>query len=316
MIIPTNIDFIEYLDFIGKQESQSIEWASHWADELADHLANPKENEGSLLPWTKTHNDIRFRMGELSIHAGMNGHMKSLILGQMMVWLSVSEKVCIASLEMKPIETLGRMARQVAGCRDVNPDYARKFLTWADQRICIYDELDKVESDRILGMTYYAARELGCNHIVIDSLTKCGLAAEDYDAEKQFIDRLQWAAKTLNIHVHLVAHVRKPQSGGEEWIPTKFDVKGTGSLTDMCDNVFIHWKNKAKAQAVEAQERGETLTDKEHAQLERPDQLLIVAKQRHGSWEGKKGLWFDRDSLQFTGDDSGRVMPFSLETSF
>ena len=316
MIIPNDIDFAEYIQFLGGQESQSIEWVSHWGDELEEHLVNPKSVEGTLLPWSKVADNVRLRSGEISIWAGMNGHRKSMLTSMVALWASAGERVCIASLEMKPVETLARMVRQVAGCKDVNPAYARKFVQWADERICIYDQLDSVESERILGMIYYCARELKCRHIFIDSLTKCGLASGDAEAEKKFIDRLQWASKTLGCHIHLICHVRKPQSQGEEHRPTKFDIRGAGELTDLVDNVFIVWRNKAKEKSLETKTKGFSLSERDLNNLEQPDQFLTVCKQRHGAWEGEIALWFDNDSLQFTGDGSGRTLPFELDVIF
>lgn len=96
----------------------------------------------------------------------------------------------------------------------------------------------------------------------------------------------------MDIHVHLVHHVRKGTS--EYDLPNKFGVKGSGSITDQVDNVFMVWKNKKKIDAVQM---GETVDDGKE-----PDAMLICEKQRNGEWEGKVGLWFDRNSWQFCSD--------------
>ena len=232
------------------------------------------------------------------------------------LWVSVSERVCIASLEMKPVETLARMVRQASGTKEVSPIYARKFMQFLEDRVAIYDQLDSVETERILGMIYYCAKELKCRHIVLDSLTKCGLKSGDAEAEKAFVDRLQWLAKSTGCHIHLICHVRKPQSAGEEHRPTKFDVRGAGELTDLVDNVVLVWRNKAKERSQDIKAKGFTLSERDLTNLEMPDQMMTVAKQRHGQWEGEVGLWFDQSSLQFTGDSSGRTIPFELDTIF
>lgn len=164
----------------------------------------------------------------------------------------------------------------------------------------------EVRGEKILGFIHYCAKELGCRHIVIDSLTKCGINSDDRNAEKDFIDRLQWAAKTLKCHIHLVCHVRKPNAHGEEYVPNKFDVRGAGELTDLVDNVFIVWKDKRKEAAEEAQRNGFPLEPKEQKALENCDQMLIIAKQRHGAWEGSFKLWF-HESMQFTSDENRPV---------
>lgn len=311
MIIPTNVDFGKYLEDISYLESQHLHWAPYWESAVLDRVINGKTHTGEKLPWDKTQHHFRLRKGELTIWAGINGHRKSMILGQIMAYLAQRTKVCIASLEMRPEETLHRMARQVAGCYP-SPDFACEFLQWGDQRILIYDQLDTVEAEKILGMVHYAAKELGCKHIVIDSLTKCGLPHEDYTAEKKFVDRLQWAAKHYQIHIHLVSHIRKGMD--EARIPNKFDVKGTGTITDIADNVVICWKNKKKEEAKRKQKDRQTLTSEEVELLEKPDQLLSVSKQRNGEFEGRLAFWFREDSLQFEESEGQGVPPIQIGT--
>nr|BAR33277.1 phage replicative helicase, DnaB family (TIGR03600) [uncultured Mediterranean phage uvMED] len=309
MIIPTNVDFGKYLADISFLEQQNLHWSDHWADQVEDRVVNGRKLTGERFPWEKTQNNFRLRQGELTIWAGINGHRKSMILGQIMTYLARNTKVCIASLEMRPEETLHRMASQAAGCRP-SAAFARKFAEWGNERILIYDQLDTVEAEKILGMAHYAAKELGCKHIVIDSLTKCGLPHEDYTAEKKFVDRLQWAAKHYRIHIHLVSHVRK--GIGESRVPDKFDVKGSGNITDIADNVVICWKDKGKEEAKRKQKERQSLTFEQVELLEKPDQLLCVSKQRNGEFEGNIALWFRDDSLQFEESEGRGVPPLDI----
>ena len=308
MNIPEDVDLIEYLALIGEQESQGIRWANEFKGALLNRMQNGVNKEGDLLPWTKTHDHVQLRPGELSIWAGTNGHRKSMMLGMVMLWVSSRSPVCIASFEMQPEATLMRMCYQAAGCIPSMP-YAEKFADWCENHICIYDELDTVEAERVLGMVYYAAKELSCKHIVIDSLTKCGLGTDDYNAQKGFVDRLAWAAKTLNVHVHLVCHMRKGQD--EYSMPGKFDVRGASEITDLADNVFVVWKNKRFEDLWKKQAAGVILEQKELDYLDKSSpQMLCVEKQRHGEWEGKFRLGFCESSLQFTPDQDKKPLPF------
>jgi len=198
MIIPDGIDFLDYVGLIAQQESQELHWASRWADDLADELERGPSITGHKLPWSKTQNVFRIRPGELTIWAGLNGHRKSMMTGQVALWAAREAPVCIASMEMPPVKTLARMARQAATCMPA-VEFGRQLASQMENRICIYNQLDTVEAERILGMVMYAANELGCKQVFIDSLTKCGLAEDDRKAEKKFIDRLQWAAQTFAI---------------------------------------------------------------------------------------------------------------------
>lgn len=302
MKISNDIDFIS---FIGQQESQELHWSDHWEDELVAHVAGTGEAKGDLLPWTKTHQCVQLRPGELSIWAGINGHRKSMILGQVMAWLAQDTRVCIASLEMKPESTLKRMCRQVAGCYP-SESFARQFVQWGHERICLYDQLDQVEAEKILGVVHYAAKELKCTHVVIDSLMKCGMDDDNYNGQKELVDRLAWCAKATGVHVHLVCHMRKGRDESEK--PGKFDVLGASAITNLADNVFVCWADKKVGDLRQKQANGLTLTDKEVELLDKPDQILRVAKQRHGEYEGDFNLWFDDKSLQFVGNKDRRLL--------
>lgn len=311
MRIPEGINFGEYIEAWALAESQEIHTAGHWEEHLVELARSGVRVWGDCLPWSKTHETVRLRPGELSIWAGMNGHKKSMLLGYVMLHIAKEHRVAIASLEMKPEQTLFRMARQSTGCAP-SERAVRDFIGWADDKVLIYDQLDKVAQEKILGFAVYCAKELGCRHIVIDSLTKCGLSQGDHEAEKDFIDRLQWAAKTLGAHIHLVCHVRKPQNHGEDYVPNKFDVRGAGELTDLVDNVFIVWKDKRKEQLKKMLAGGASLGTKESDYIEKnADQRLIVAKQRHGEWEGQVNLYFHEASLQFLGSKNHAVIGVS-----
>ncbi len=310
MNIPDDIDLIGYLHDIGEIESQDLHWASHWVEGAVERSKGNVSEIGACLPWSKTHPFVRLRPGEVSIWAGINGHRKSMITGQVALWLAKRQKVCIASLEMKPVATLERMYRQAAGCGNPAEGYIRKWFGWADENICLYDKLDTTPSDTILGMCYYAARELKCEHIFIDSLMKCRISGDDYNQQKNFVDRLALCAKTNNVHIHLIAHMRKGRDEYDK--PGKFDISGSGDITNLVDNVFVCWKNKLRDEAVQAETNNLAMSDRHREALNEPDQYLTVDKQRHGEYEGAFKLWFQRDSLQFTGDTSGRSLPFPL----
>lgn len=310
MIVPTDVDFEEYLALLGDQESQEIRPASDFEDRVLDLIVNGHQLTGDKLPWAKTHNCVRLRPGEVSIWSGINGHKKSMMLGQVMMWLARETRVCIASLEMRPEKTLERMYQQAAGCKPA-VDFARKLNREYGDRVYIYDQLDTVEVTKLLGMVHYAATELKCSHIVIDSLMKCGIDGDDYNKQKKFVDRLCWAAKRHGVHVHLVAHVRKGMD--ETRRPGKFDVSGTGDLTNLVDNVFVSWSDKKREQIGKKMDFGMPLEEGEQDYFERTcDQMLIVPKQRDGEWEGSFKLWFHAPSLQFTPTDENRPLPFEV----
>jgi len=280
-------DDIDFLKFAGLQESQFIEPTKTFAEEVKNRFSNGVELRGEKLPWKKTHNFVGLRLGEISLWAGVNGHGKSLILGQILLWLPREIKILMASLEMQPAATIERMVKQALGFPNPTDQFIDEFVEQTDNMF-IYDQTDTVEPNRILGMIHYVAQELGIQHIMVDSLVKCGIAPDDYSKQKEFVDRLCWAAKSENIHIHLVHHMRKGNKEGAA--PDKFDIKGAGEITDLVDNVFIIHRNKNKEQKIES---GKSVDKLE------PDGSVRVVKQRHGEWEGKINLYFHKPSMQY-----------------
>ena len=188
---------------------------------------------------------------------------------------------------MKPAKTLARINRQVFRSAQPTQDQVVEFFHATDGAIWLYDQQSTVQPQRMLAVIRHCAEKLGCKHIVVGILMKC-VKGDDYNGQKDFVDALTAAARDHNIHIHLVAHLRKGE--GDERLPTRMDIKGSGSITDLVDQVLILWRNKSterKAQHGEAPAPGE------------PDTVLICDKSRNGEWEGRVKLGFDSVRLRF-----------------
>jgi twinkle protein len=153
---------------------------------------------------------------------------------------------------------------------------------------------------------YFADELKGC-HVFIDSMMMVCASEESMDEQKQFITDLCRLAQETGLHVHLITHCRKPQSG-EDKAPGKYDMRGAAAISDQVSNVVTVWMNKAKREALEARPGDEEWISK-------PDALIGVEKQRNGSWEGKAKLWFDEMSLRFVDDMRFGVQPYGLEAA-
>ncbi|UCV01743.1 AAA family ATPase [Dechloromonas denitrificans] len=286
-VIEDSIDFDAYLR--GPDEAASIRPAASWADEVISSFERPPSLAGASLPWGKTSEIVRLRRGELSIWPGMSGHGKSMIVGQVGLHLMAQgEKLCIASMEMKPAATMQRMCRQAFGCNAPGRREIHDLHAWTNNRLWIYDQQGQVSPERILAVGRYCHEQLGVTHFVVDNLLSCGIAEDGYDAQKQFVLALATHAHDTGQAVHLLAHSRKVKD--ELTPPGKFDVRGSASITDLADNVFSVWRNRGKELAIE---------NGDHSKNDEADALLTVCKHRHGEWEGRIQLWFDRRSQSY-----------------
>lgn len=297
-----DIDFAAYLR--ETEPRQNVRPAAGYIDEIIGELGQHIPEVGQPLPWDKVRGLFRFRPGEVTLWAGANGHGKSLVTGFVSIDLLCSlQRVMIASFEMKPRRTLERMLRQWAGYNpaefDGHPDAIGALRDLysdlkgqADGRLWFYDQQGTVDTDTVVAVTRYCARELEMNHIFIDSLMKCVSAEDDYNGQKHLVDELTSIARDYGCHIHLVHHIRKLENEGKR--PDKSDVKGSGAITDQVDNVMLVWRNKA-----------------ENRKPDDPDAALICCKQRNGEWEGGINLWFDKASQQYLGNRGDQPINWS-----
>ncbi len=299
-MIDDTVDFDAYLtdDDDGRAK---VRPASEFTDDVVKLIhGESEEAAGHKTPWAKVENRLMFRPGEVSLWAGVNGHGKSGTLGYVILdTLTQGAKACIASLEMIPAATMGRMCRQAAAGNMPTIEYIERFHRWTDGKLWLYAHQGQVHGDRMIAVARYCRKELGIDHIVIDSLMKCGLAPDDYTGQKNFVDALCSLARDTGLHIHLVHHIRKGDT--EKAAPDKFDIKGAGEITDLVDNVLIVFRNKRKEADVVKAER-EKDPDKRAEILQKldvqGDNILICDKQRHFTWEGSINLFFDKDSQQ------------------
>ena len=255
-----------------------------------------RQDHGLVLPWKKTHQQIRLRPGETSIWGGINGHGKSALTSFVTASLAVDDvPCCVASMEFRRGLWMQRMNRQVVAMARPTEAYARHATRMMAGNVKAFDVHGAAKAKRILEVFRYARRRYGIQLFLLDNLTKCGFDDDDYSGQKRFVEDLSDFARDEQTHVAIVAHMRK---GDDESKPVgKMGVKGSGGITDMVDTVFEVWRNKPLEKAkADAESRGEPLAEKWDKQA---DVYLYCYKQRFNGEEGRFGLWYDKDSIHY-----------------
>jgi len=313
-------DEIDFSVYMRETDAQTkVKPVSDWVGDLKHRLRNKHTEKLVFLPWEKTSESFAFRKGEVSLWSGQNGHGKSLMTSQVALSLvGQGERVCVASFEMKPITTIQRMARMYSGANPFSPEFQcgdglsaidslyDDFADFTRGKMWIYDQMGTANASTVVGMVRYCAKELQIGHIVVDNLAKCVKGEDDYNGQKSFVDELCAIAKDYAVHIHLVHHLKKPAN--ENAVPDKHDNKGSGSITDQVDNVFMVWRNKAKEDDVK-------LKGSQSSKLSDPDHYLLCRKQRNyeGSGEGEPTimLWFNRDAQQYVSEAGASAQVFN-----
>ena len=289
-ILITDKEIEGYMESRDTGEHLKIKRPSEYLDAVEQYFAEDLTG-GLELPFKKTVEDFRIRMGEVTLCTGYSGHGKSAWLNQCMLGLMKQEKTMIASFEMLPKATLGRMTQQT-GEANPNYEYIKDFLNKLEHNLYLYDPEGETTSEKVLEVIYYCAEKLGVKLMVIDSLMKCGINEDDLNKQKAFANKLAVAARDLNIHIFIVAHSRK--TADENANASKFDVAGSANLTNLVDNVISVHRNKGRE--VEAMN---VMPDVDIMNEWMASVWLL--KQRHGKGiETKWGFSFEPQYFRYT----------------
>ena len=230
---------------------------------------------------------FEFRLGELTVWTGYNGHGKSLMLSQILLGLvQQGERIVVFSGEMSPERQLKRIAKQATGLDKPSLAYLDAVGEWVKDCIWIFDRVGSATIDRLLEVFLYANKRYGTRHFVIDSLMMTDVPEDGpgaMSAQKTAVQKLCDFAKRNNCHMHLVAHPRKGKD--ETSGPGKLDVAGSSKITDGADNVFTVWSARR---------------DESAPQNDDPDAKLELQKSRNGEVQHfQQMLWFVKGAQQY-----------------
>ena len=306
VIEPDSIDFAAYER--QTEAAAKVRPASAYVVDLDAQFA-PRERSSRRprMSSTKLGRCLEFRPGEVTAWAGYNGHRKSLVVGQTFLDLcSQGERCLVMSFEMLPAVTLARMARQAFGSAAPSKRQRDAFMSWTTDRLWIFDHMGRFSPGKCMAVLRYFAEELQGTHVAIDSMMMVCESEESLDEQKQFVTDLVRVAQETGLHLHLVAHCKKPLD--ESRPPTKYDIRGSSAISDQVHNVAMVWANRAKKAALEA-----SGANPEEKWLEQPDAMLGIDKQRNGAFEGKLKLWWDEASYRFTNERMTPIEPYAIE---
>jgi twinkle protein len=272
--------------------------------DIDDFFENQSDDtQGFGSGWEKLdEEDIKFRPNELWGVCGINGHGKSMWLNQLALnAVQQDQKVLIASMEMTPKATMGRMVRQAAGSANPPQPYRKKLLEWMCPNLWLFVDKLTPKPEDLMSCFEYAYRRYGITTFVVDSLTNM-VRQDDYEGQQKFIEKLVNFKLSFPVTVFIVSHVRKGES--EYAAPNKYDVKGSGSITDLADGFLSVWKNKRKTEQLE---QAEMLGEEPDEQYTKQwDMYLEVLKNRNGQYEGKVGFEFDSQCCQYRDRKKGK----------
>lgn len=231
-----------------RAEREVFDVSSVEAVSLLDAYRDRQANYATA-PFDPLGEKLRFFPGGFSIWSGFPGAGKTTLLRQLACHLMRSpdpqnpmsgQGVFVCSMEELPQDVLIRHAQVACGTEDIGPNalqwcadmWAPKLKLWNYRPI----EAD-AEHQKILAAIRVLAREHGVRHAIIDSLMCLDVPTNDYEAQRMFAGALARTCVSAGVHVHLVAHPRKPQQGNQRLDLS--EVAGSADLGRKADNVLF-----------------------------------------------------------------------------
>lgn len=249
------------------------------------------------------HRLLGFAMGSLSIITGYNANGKSTLINQMCIAESMSHdyKVFAYSPELTNSNLKSWLYPTIANDEHfINKTFKGtqyktlgkvgiKYIdSWIKDKLFIYtdDSITSNEKQLLQDMNNLAAQ--GVKVFIIDNLMKIDLEnsyKNEYIAQKIFVNKLKNFARKYNVIVHLVAHPKKPQAGNTKI--TKFDVAGTGDITNLADYVI-------SISRITDEDR-----EKNHALIGKDAVIKIMKDRIKGNGEFANTFSFDNERKRF-----------------
>ena len=294
------------LDQVLSEKTQhKVNWIDRYGDQITEE--DPTQ-DGVKLPWEKTHEKLLLQYGSVSIWAGIDGHRKSSVLAQIAAFAARDVVTGIASFEMPIRHQISLLTQVALGAASPTIEVEKQFATWGNGRLLLYDHHGDVPAIEAYALVVKMARDYGARLIVIDCLQMIQGVGEETAIERDIMKMFVRLAKAFDVHVAIVHHTRKPAKGSDDYMPTRFDLLGSSSYSQLASVLCIVWADKKKDHIRQLQEAGQELTAEQEEHLEQPDARIICSKNRHLPWEGTIGLWLY--NRQFIGANRNERMHF------
>lgn len=261
----------EFGELDGRQLLQDYE------QEMACYATTPFDSHGERL---------RLYPRGVTIWSGFPGAGKTTLLRHLACHLLQRDQgVFFASLEEHPKHLLVQLAATAAGTDKPNAHQVQWFLDAFGDKLKIWSQIGLADHRKLLAVTRSLA-VLGIQHAFIDSLMKLDIPTQDWEGQRNFANNVAATAQMMKIHIHLVAHPKKPPTKGEE--PDTNDVGGARELSGIADNVIFVRRDARAGDQTPSDSTGMKIT---------------IAKQRHGTGAlGNITGWFHRRHRQFSLD--------------
>ncbi len=243
-------------------------------------------------------------MGGLTVWTGVNGSGKSTFLNfEAVNFVEQNVPTVLVTGELPNWLTRYWLELQIGGPDKIEEKYdsikdemtpylpkkyKENIRKWTENKLYIYDSFESLRVSDIEDTFRKAARRYGAKQFIVDNLMVVNHECqpnEKYSKQAEFVERMKAFAKNYDVHVHVVAHPRKPKDS----IMTKDDIAGLAEIQNNADNIIcIRRLNSKKREALNIKE------------IVLKSCVDIFKNRIYGKQDIRIGLDFDEQSKRFT----------------
>lgn len=222
--------------------------ASEIKQKVRDRLN--KTNMQAGTPFFLRNVQFEFRPYEITLWFGITSHGKSSILSNQICYAaSLGKTTMVASFEQSNPMTIAAMLTQYTADPDIgnSSDFDAAFDSLTS-KVIFFDSMLRASPDELIATMTLAHKQLGIDEFVIDNIMTLEVDRQDNTAQAQVADKFRVFAAQYPVHIHLVAHPRKPPANEASKPPSIADIMGASEWSAMAHNVICIWRDVAKAQ--------------------------------------------------------------------
>lgn len=285
-----------------------------YGEEMETGFNNIERMRSGLREYDRCSGGIR--LGELTVWSGFTGAGKSTILNQIkLAALEQGYKIGVYSRELPQKQYMNNLG--VSACSPeminmvyddfkekdlpiVKKDIMNKIKKWLGRDFVFMEGETNFTDKEIIDYMEIIYKRDGVKVFFIDNLMKIKLSKENgkWETQADFVDKLVNFAQYYGVHIHLVAHPKKPDGGGNV---STYDVAGAAEIVNTAHNVVFIQKIDGKQQEKIFETTGE-----------RPNGVLTMKKNRFdGDTDRPLFLKFDYDSKRLYSEEKERLRVYS-----
>jgi twinkle protein len=245
--------------------------------------------------------DLTFRKHEVTLWFGFSGHGKSqAVQNQVASLMSQGKMCCVASFEQPPELTFSQILLNfTAWPKLAFLDEFDAAYDYQARNVFMYKIRKRADPKHLIQTFIHAHKRYGIEDFVIDNVMTMDIDRGDNTAQAEAADMVRIFAADYPVHVHVVAHPRKPPENTSK-APGMAEIRGASEWGDIPNNVITVWRDMSKAERIaEMEDQNISQTEIDQFWQSTPCGKILVRKQRATGNLPMASFYYHKPTMRF-----------------